>query len=704
MLLGATLVAERADPGAAETGGDAAPVFFFEGRLEGEHFPGWSFVFSVAGRRAQGFAFNPATGDGELRGLRFEGRVRDHELLMDVFGLEDPNHLRALGRLGGSGERGVVEGTLVLPERDYALGHFRAWGVPVSPKASQRLVGTYQAAASGPDGAALYGGALVIRPGYRWELRNIRAAPGLPTLAGGAMHRLAGRYSVAVDGRLLLNMTRVPVRLRRPPGGVGENAGRREAAPSVKPAAGLAAAPAAVGAGRVTAGPVLFSDGTFANGDWTATKIADATPEQSGVFDAEQVAEGGNPGAFRRVTLSFAGAGIGANLVDVASIREAFVYDPKASGPLGSVSSGYDLIGLNEVVPPVTCRYFTLLRQGDSYYHSIGAFDGAPPGGWQRSTHVGLRQSNFVRVAGAGPSNPDFSGAGAPIHFGYMFRGITVKGAALCITGLDNYALTATPEESFRTLALDGSDEPPAGLEVEYVATVREAGGKPAPGEPVLFHLEVEGVTVREASAETDGSGRARFRHTFPRDAANDRFLLTACVDENRNGSCEPLEPSDAIGGFVEGTSVRLEGPESAEPGAQVCYTVTTQAGGIELPDQAVLLMQEGVETPLAQGTTGAGGDVQLCFSAPATPAELVLFACWDQNGSGACDAGDLASRRLTLVVASPPPPADVACEECCLTNLIVALQTPSVRATAVRGFVIEHPFTHLVGVFTRRD
>src|SRR5687767_14254654 len=117
LALGATLVADPQPRSADAAAGNVPPVAFFEGKLEGRHFRNWEFSFSVTGSRCQGFAFDPATAGGELQALRFEGRVRLSHLSMQVYALEDVNHLRPLGELVATGDRGVVQGRFVLPAR-----------------------------------------------------------------------------------------------------------------------------------------------------------------------------------------------------------------------------------------------------------------------------------------------------------------------------------------------------------------------------------------------------------------------------------------------------------------------------------------------------------------------------------------------------------------------------------------------------------
>ena len=92
--------------------------------------------------------------------------------------------------------------------------------------------------------------------------------------------------------------------------------------------------------------------------------------------------------------------------------------------------------------------------------------------------------------------------------------------------------------------------------------------------------------------------------------------------------------------------------PAVAQVSTQVCYSASVTSGGIGVAGQMVLLMQQGVDAPLAQGETGEGGSVQLCFTTPATPTQMNLFACWDLDGSGTCDEGEPRSNVATLTVS----------------------------------------------------
>ena len=104
---------------------------------------------------------------------------------------------------------------------------------------------------------------------------------------------------------------------------------------TIDPATGLITWPAAASNTTVT----TFSDGTFNNGDWAATKIVDTTPDPSqSSMSAQQTATGGNPGPYLGVTQSASGTGT----VTFGNIDQAAVYDPRTSGAISTIDLSFD--------------------------------------------------------------------------------------------------------------------------------------------------------------------------------------------------------------------------------------------------------------------------------------------------------------------------------------------------------------------------
>ena len=75
-------------------------------------------------------------------------------------------------------------------------------------------------------------------------------------------------------------------------------------------------------AGAAVIGQVVFSDGTYADADWTIVN-------QFGLIFAGQQPTGGNPGSYRQVAL-----GVGQNVPFVGQLNKTFVYDPSVRGAI----------------------------------------------------------------------------------------------------------------------------------------------------------------------------------------------------------------------------------------------------------------------------------------------------------------------------------------------------------------------------------
>jgi hypothetical protein len=194
-------------------------------------------------------------------------------------------------------------------------------------------------------------------------------------------------------------------------------------------------------------GQVVFSDGTFSNSAWSITsKIVDTSAGQTATFNAFQQPSGGNPGNFRETDMTFSG------LIIVSQLNSQFTYTPSTQGPIGSISISYDLLETNPPFVGAAVGYAALLYQNGTYYIPNSAIDAITAGGWQHFQHSGLAASSFTKaygsftLPGAGPANPDFSSAGAPIQIGYITSN-SVPGPPPITTqsGIDNFAMTVTP-------------------------------------------------------------------------------------------------------------------------------------------------------------------------------------------------------------------------------------------------------------------
>lgn len=194
-------------------------------------------------------------------------------------------------------------------------------------------------------------------------------------------------------------------------------------------------------ASAATAATVTFTDGTFADADWSASKIVDTTAGTTATFVAGQVVTDGNPGAYRQVQHNY-----DAGIIVVGHLKSDAIYDPSFSGAIQSIDFSYDLIHLNPP-PSQAVAYGILLVQDGTYYRPglSNIFDES----WTGFSGSALTAANFILVAGSGPANPDFSATGGQMTFGYgSFNSNTGGQPGLVrLSGIDNWqvSITAVP-------------------------------------------------------------------------------------------------------------------------------------------------------------------------------------------------------------------------------------------------------------------
>lgn len=549
VVFGTALVA---DQGARSGAAASAPaVSFFEGECRGREFPGWQLFFSLTGSRVQGRADGPAIRGGtpgEIRGLRLLGRLQNGGLQADVFPLDDVNLSRSIGVADGLLSRqGVLKGTVRLGSGSTAAFHARV--VPLDSGAAGQLPGLYRGSIQDQGGAVLYTGDLTIRPDQSWELRNLAAASSdSPMLIGSTARRLGGRWAVAADGRVLLSITQVPFRLRQQPASVAP--GARRARPLAQ-------------------SKLQFSDTEFPDANWTAALIFDNT--QAATFEANQETRRGNPGAFRRTRITHhPGSGQVAHVLRAAE----YVRTDPAQPPITGLRYVYDVMSLDATGQGTA--FFPLLvytpPAGEpSYYWAAGIF---APGEWTRVGTVGnLNFQSFNKIIGPGPGRLDETLLGT-FQFGFVTGFDQPQGPDRTDTsGIDNFLVEITTGVADEPVSIEltGPESATIGEEVFYTATVRNAGGGPFAGAIVLLSATDEPDRV----LTTDASGKVTIR--FVVTAAGVK-TITACLDRNRNFTCEPDEPSAEITLTIieQTTRVKLSGPTRVlrDPTTTIQYDV----------------------------------------------------------------------------------------------------------------------------------
>ena len=167
--------------------------------------------------------------------------------------------------------------------------------------------------------------------------------------------------------------------------------------------------------------PTSFQDGDFADADWSVIPFVSVPGALT--YTAAQVATGGNPGSYRKITYAVT--------QDSRSwlfhAKSGAVYDPRSMGAIRSVDISFD------------CRYdgfskanVSLEQDGRRYaaYNvdgqlATGLCGGAANSGfaWTSEEPPSFARTDFVLVdgppCGAGQSCPDFSATAAPLQLGF---------------------------------------------------------------------------------------------------------------------------------------------------------------------------------------------------------------------------------------------------------------------------------------------
>jgi hypothetical protein len=189
--------------------------------------------------------------------------------------------------------------------------------------------------------------------------------------------------------------------------------------------------------------PVVIQDSEFLAGDWSVD--ARVEPASNGpTHGEEQVATGGNPGAYRRTAISMPA---GPSLLYVFNLFGPATYDPATQGALYVVEFTQDCLAL----PGTLAVEPRLLVEQNGRRYSAGAPTLCGSGTWSNYSpiagHFGV--ANFVMVDGApcgvGEACPDFSSSGQPIRFGFANRNQALAGLAGASGGfgIDNWNVTA---------------------------------------------------------------------------------------------------------------------------------------------------------------------------------------------------------------------------------------------------------------------
>ncbi len=193
---------------------------------------------------------------------------------------------------------------------------------------------------------------------------------------------------------------------------------------------------------------VIISDTEFAPSNWTAT----VTLSTNGATQsATQVATGGNPDAYRRMTHNLPAAVPGITDISVAHQFLGASYDPSIQGQIDSIDYAEDQI---EFLPPFSGAAIgaapALFQDGIRYAGPNINFTNTT---WQSVSLTGLTASDWGVV-----NHPDFSATGSIIHFGFL-RANTNTGPSVSFStthGIDNWSFTVHNVPEPATMSLLG--------------------------------------------------------------------------------------------------------------------------------------------------------------------------------------------------------------------------------------------------------
>jgi hypothetical protein len=186
--------------------------------------------------------------------------------------------------------------------------------------------------------------------------------------------------------------------------------------------------------GAAAAQPVnLFNDTQLPTADWSAFIVS-----QGGGFSfgAGQALSGGNPGAYRTITHASAS---GFTFGTVAHVHAASWW-PRRDGAITSLDLGVDVNCFNGGTSGAVGFGLVVEQNGVVYFGPT--FGAATGSGWRTDLRrTGLTAASFLSAG----QSPDFSRAGAPLHFGFFTSNGTGNPVPISSSsGADNAYATLT--------------------------------------------------------------------------------------------------------------------------------------------------------------------------------------------------------------------------------------------------------------------
>lgn len=184
---------------------------------------------------------------------------------------------------------------------------------------------------------------------------------------------------------------------------------------------------------------VSRTDDDFADDDWTWELVPERNVGDNNSFSATQSPQGGNLGAYRKMTLTI---GEGQVTLWVLNIKTSATWNPATDGAICGIRAALD--GTDKDAGTAATFYSLAMKQGTRIFWS-DRFE-VNVEGWARES---VDESAFKQFSPlSGPGSLDFSTGGEAIHFGFLVgaSGNNTTGAPRVFTyGVDNWRFEICP-------------------------------------------------------------------------------------------------------------------------------------------------------------------------------------------------------------------------------------------------------------------
>jgi hypothetical protein len=188
----------------------------------------------------------------------------------------------------------------------------------------------------------------------------------------------------------------------------------------------------------VGASTIQWSDGEFNASSWEMTPFL--VDGNGGTSSAFQILSGGNPGAFRQITIIVNSAPPYTGIVFYHGFNAA-AYNPSIQGALLEVEFSEDAISLPGSAGGQSSG--PAIRQNGVVY--VTDWYGTTATTWTNHHLTHLTQADF-HLYDDPTVHPDFSSSGGEMGFGFFRGNSTYSGGYTTICGIDNWQMILTTD------------------------------------------------------------------------------------------------------------------------------------------------------------------------------------------------------------------------------------------------------------------